>query len=69
MNSERLRAAMNARGVGVNELKTALGISRSATSRRLNGFAEFNREDILKIRDFLELTDDELVVIFFTDEV
>lgn len=47
----------------------ALGISSTTLTSRLANYTEFKRDEIIKSKEILELTPEELIAIFFTEEV
>ena len=69
MNVRALKAQMVLRGKSVDQLCTALGISRSAWFRKVNGVSEFTQGEISGLRFELELDDHQTAAIFFDKEV
>lgn len=67
MNKARLEYEMAIKGVTVDELCKAIGISRSAYYRKCNGNSEFTRSEIEKIVDYLDLKSP--VGVFFDENV
>ena len=66
MNTQALRARLVLKSKKMDDLARALHISKSALYRRMNGTASFNREEILGIIHFLDLSSAEAMQIFFT---
>lgn len=69
MNSNELRAQMLRKGFKVENFAEKLGISKSAFYRKLKGTSEFDREEISKISELLELQPKDVYDIFFAKEV
>lgn len=69
MNAKALKAQMILKEKTVDELCTALGISRSAWFRKVGGTSEFTQGEISGLRFELELTDEQTGEIFFAREV
>lgn len=55
MNYERLKLAMDKKGVTDKMMYTQLGISRSAFYRKCRGITEFTQSEIQRIVDYLQL--------------
>jgi len=69
MNVRELKAQMILKGVDAEMLCKAMQISRTAWSRKTNGHSLFTQGEICAIRDALELTDQQVLRIFFDREV
>jgi hypothetical protein len=69
MNVRALKAQMIMKGKTVDQLCTALGISRSAWFRKIGGESEFTQGEIAGLRFELELDDHQTADIFFSKEV
>lgn len=67
MDKARLRYEMAKKNISLLDLCSALGLSRSALYRKMNGISEFTQSEIQKIVDCLEL--DSPVGIFFAEKV
>ena len=67
MDKAKLRYEMEKRQIKQSELCGALGMSKSAFYRKINGISEFTQSEIQKIVDYLEL--DSPVGIFFAEKV
>lgn len=67
MNKKKLKAKMVALGDTSEKLAEILGIHRSCLSAKMNGYrgAEFNQTEIKTIAKRYEMTDTEIVEIFF----
>lgn len=67
MNKNLLVSKMKLYGDTNATLASAIGISAQRFSAKLNGYqgAEFNQGEIQKIRERYNLTDNEIVHIFF----
>lgn len=69
MNAKELKVQMIRKDKTVDQLCTALGISKSAWFRKVNGDSEFTQGEIKGLRYELELDDELTCIIFFEDEV
>ena len=69
MNSRELKAQMIRNGKSVDDLCTALGISRSAWFRKVNGESQFTQGEINGLRFELSLDDQQTINIFFNSQV
>lgn len=67
MNYERLKLAMDKKGVTDKMMYTQLGISRSAFYRKCRGITEFTQSEIQRIVDYLQL--ESPMGIFFDEKV
>ncbi len=67
MNAALLEYELKRRGMKKEELCEALGMSRSAFYRKMNGISEFTLSEIQNIVNTLDL--ESPVPIFFSDEV
>lgn len=67
MNYERLKLAMDKKGVTDKMMYTQLGISRSAFYRKCRGITEFTQREIQRIVDYLQL--ESPMGIFFDEKV
>lgn len=69
MNTSLLEIEMIKKKISKKDLQIAMGISRSAFYRKMTNDVEFSREEIKKIIKFLDLTDKQVMNIFFDDDV
>ena len=69
MNSKKLKASMIMNEKSVDQLCAAIGISRSAWFRKVNGNSEFTQGEIKILRQELCLDDHQTSDIFFSEEV
>ena len=67
MNKYKLEYEMKTRGITVNELCSAIDMSRSAFYRKCNGISEFTQSEIQNIVDYIGL--DSPMGIFFEEKV
>lgn len=67
MNRNKLIGKIKEQGKTIQQMAAEVGISLTAMSRKINGKTQFTREEIEKIADLLELTNEELLAIFFSD--
>lgn len=69
MNTKELKVAMIRKDMNVDRLCNAIGISRSAWFRKVCGESEFTQGEINTMRHELDLDDEQVINIFFTDEI
>ncbi len=65
MKPNLLRGAIYAKGYTASSCAAAVGISRQAFSKKLGGQSAFDVRQIQKLRQLLDLTDADVVRIFF----
>jgi transcriptional regulator with XRE-family HTH domain len=69
MNVNELKGKITARGLTIQAFCDQFGFVRSTFDRKLNGPSEFDRDEIERIINALNLTWDEARNIFFADNV
>lgn len=69
MNSLEMKVAMKRNEDTQEKLAEALGLQISGVCARINGHIDFRTSEIEKIRERYNLSNDELVKIFFTTKV
>lgn len=69
MRANVLRGKIVENGMTIGEFCDRANFVRSTFDRKLSGASEFDRDEIGRIIDVLELTWDEARNIFFADEV
>ena len=69
MNTNELKAQMIRKNKSIDQLCSAMGISRSAWFRKMRGKTQFTQGEITDLRRELELDDHLTTDIFFTKEV
>lgn len=69
MNSKLLKAQIIMCGKKMNDVAKELGISKTAFYRKLKGETEFTRHEIEVIINYLGLTIEKAVDIFFSEKV
>lgn len=65
MNKDLLKGKIISKGKNIEEICKELEISRSAMYRKLNGVSFFNSKEIKKIINYLNLSNEEMNLIFF----
>lgn len=65
MNAELLKYFMAKRQVTSKKMAEILGINISTFSRKMRGETEFIRSEIMLIKYHLELSNDDVIAIFF----
>lgn len=69
MNTSLLKAVLAEKNLRAKDLAHDIGIPASALSLRLSGKREFRVSEIKKIIDVLQLTGEQILAIFFGQEV
>lgn len=69
MNTAILRERMTEKNIGVTEMSEAIGIGRKAFWSKCNGYTDFNRKEIARIIETLNLTNEDVEAIFFGPDV
>ena len=69
MNANELKGKITAKGMTVQAFCDQFGFVRSTFDRKLNGLSEFDRDEIERIINALNLTWDDARTIFFTETV
>ena len=69
MNANELKGAITAKGMTVQAFCDRNGFNRSTFDRKLNGSSEFDRDEIERIINALDLPWDRARAIFFADAV
>ena len=69
INKILLTSKMKLKGVSNNDVAEAIGMSAALFCMKLNGSSRFKDYQIAAIRDFLDLTSDEVMEIFYTGVV
>ena len=69
MNAKALKARMIIKEKSIDQLCTALGISRTAWFRKVGGKSEFTQGEITGLRYELDLDDHQTAEIFFNPKV
>ena len=74
MKSNELKGRIIAKGFSVTSFLERLNdngvkIGKNTFYRNLSGEQEFTRKEIRAIADILELSDEDIIFIFFADEV
>lgn len=75
MDGNILKSRIVSKGKSINEvlkelnIKCGLTIGRTTFYRKMYGASEFNRKEILALTDVLDLSDADMMHIFFDKEV
>lgn len=69
MDKYKLEYFLKSKNMSIEDLCSALDISKTAYYRKTNGKSDFYRNEILKIRDLLQLSGQDVLDIFFTSKV
>ncbi len=65
MNKKELEIAIIRSGLSKNDVIEKTGISRKAFYARLKGSVQFKQNEIAKLKEVLNLSDDDIISIFF----
>lgn len=69
MNKNFLAAKLKLKGMLVRDFIKQLGISKKAWYRKINGKTDFTRTEINKMICLLDISDEEVMIIFFGRKV
>lgn len=69
MNIPELKAAIARKGYTIPTLAEAIGISKKTLYMKINGDTSFTQKEISAIATALNLTNDEIIMIFFAEKV
>lgn len=69
MNTIELKVQMTRKQKTAEQLCATLGISKTAWYRKIGGDSQFTQGEINGLRRELELNDQQVIAIFFDDEV
>lgn len=69
MNISELRAAMARKNINIPRLAELVGISKKTMYSRFSGETDFTQPEISTIAEILELKENDIIVIFFTEKV
>ena len=67
-NVQRLRTAIDEKGIRIGHVATELGITRQALNLKMRGVTEFRVSEIQKLSDLLRLSAAEREAIFFASK-
>jgi hypothetical protein len=65
MNKNKLKGKIRERGLTYQKLAKKIGIGLTSMNYKINGKHLFNHEEMIKLREILRLTDNEIIEIFF----
>ena len=68
-NRNKLRAKIVEKGFTMEKLAKILGIDSATLYRKMSMKSDFTRNEIVMIKDALEMTVDEINSIFFAEEL
>ena len=68
MNLPKFRAKLAEKNIKISDLCTLWGRTRQTVSSKVNGKVPIALDEAQKLSDFANLTDEEKVVIFFSNE-
>lgn len=69
MNANELKAELLRHGYSIPEYAAALGISKKTAYAKIAGKTNFTQPEIATTKEILNLSDQQLLSIFFADEV
>lgn len=67
LERNKFRGAIVSRGYTVDAIADLVGINQATLYRKINGTSEFTRQEIQTIRLALDMSDEEVMNIFFAD--
>ena len=69
MNIPELKAAMAKKNFSIPKLADAIGVSKKTLYMKFDGSSCFTQKEIASIASVLDLTNEEIILIFFDDKV
>lgn len=69
MNELELRAEIIRAGLSIPEISKEVGLNKKTFYEKLTGKTEFKASEIRKIANILNLSDEQMISIFFAKEV
>lgn len=69
MDINLLKAQIALKGKKISDIAKLLRISKSAIYRKLNGKSDFTRKEILLLINFLDISTEKAMNIFFNEKV
>lgn len=69
MNTLELKAAMARKDISIPRLAELLGMSKKTIYSRFSGDTDFSLSEIRKIAKILDLSNEDILIIFFTGKV
>ena len=65
MNKNKLKGKIREQGFTYQKLAKKIGIGLTSMNYKLNGKHLFNHEEMIKLKEALKLSDNEIIEIFF----
>ena len=65
MNKNKLKGKIRERGITYKILAKKIGIGLTSMNYKINGKHLFNQEEMVRLKETLKLTDNEIIEIFF----
>ena len=65
MNKNKLKGKIRERGLTYKILAKKIGIGLTSMNYKINGKHLFNHEEMIKLKEALKLSDNEIIEIFF----
>lgn len=69
MNGEKLRKAIDDKGIKITALANKMGISRQSLYSKIKGTRVFDQGEMLALKTSLNMSDKEFMSIFFGSDV
>lgn len=69
MNKNKLKGKIREQGFTYRKLAKKIGIGLTSMNYKINGKHLFNQEEMVKLREVLKLSDNEIIEIFFQKAV
>lgn len=68
-HKNKFRGKVVERGLTLADVSAGIGVNPATLTRKMSGESEFTRSEIQKIRNILNLSDEELNGIFFAEKL
>lgn len=69
INRNEFKASYDRLGLNQNDVASMIGVNPTTLQRKLNGTSDFNRNEIQLLKSGLKLSVDQVVNIFFADDL
>lgn len=69
MNANLLKSQIILKGHTLKQVSCYLDVSKSSLYRKMYGENEFTRKEMLKLKHLLDLSNDSMMEIFFSEKV
>lgn len=69
INRNEFKASYDRLGLNQSDVASMIGVNPATLQRKLNGTSDFNRNEIQLLKSGLKLSIDQVIAIFFADDL